>query len=32
VELFSDDAFVASLAAFESAVAERVQRHQFTAK
>jgi len=30
VDLFSDGAFVASLPAFKSAVAERVQRHQFT--
>lgn len=29
-ELFADGVFVASLAAFESAVAERVQRHQST--
>jgi hypothetical protein len=30
-ELFADDAFVASLTAFESAVAERVQRHHSSA-
>lgn len=31
-DLFSDGAFVVSLSAFESAVAERVQRQQFTAE
>jgi hypothetical protein len=31
-ELYPDDAFVASVSAFESAVAERVQQHQFTAE
>ncbi|MDS0261051.1 hypothetical protein NDI56_16760 [Haloarcula sp. S1CR25-12] len=31
-ELFADGEFVASLTAFESAVAERVQQHQFTAE